>query len=121
MQPSTRTRYNLNESTENSNKVNENSSNITERFQSLVEKNNRLQQDKNKKEALLEQVKYQLEECIRKAKEEFGVGSIEELEALIKTTEEQENIKLEKLADDLNILAQTLREVDDNMRSENVL
>lgn len=121
MQHLTRNRSNFNISSENSNKNNEGDTNITDRFHNLVEKNNKLQQDKNRKEATLEQVNIQLQECIKRAKEEFGVSSIEELSELIEKTEYEENIKYNNIESDLNELENALRQVDENIKNEDSL
>lgn len=121
MQHLQRNRSNFNISSENSNINNEDAQNITQRFHNLNELNNKLQQDKNRKEAALEQVNIQLEECKKQALAEFGVSSIEELAALIEETEREENIKYENIKADLNELEQALRQVDENIKNESSL
>ena len=119
MQHSTRNRSNFNISSENSNTNNDDDKNIAQRFHALNELNNKLQQDKNRKEASLEQVNIQLEECKKQALEEFGVSTIEELLALIEETEKEENIKYDNISSDLKVLEQALRQVDENIKNEN--
>lgn len=118
MQHSTRNRSNFNISSENSNTNNDDNKNIAQRFHALNELNNKLQQDKNRKEASLEQVNIQLEECKKQALEEFGVSTIEELLALIEETEKEENIKYDNISSDLKVLEQALRQVDENIKNE---
>lgn len=89
--------------------------NIEDRYQQLNKKLNDLKNNKNKKEARLEQVNAELEKCLLIAKEKYGVSNIDELRDLLNKYETEEKEAFEVAVLKTNNLEQALKDIDEQL------